>query len=211
VIFQQQPIDTTGSTKIQGAMTGRLDSDEGSSESETDSDEDMEHDDMHKLRQLWHAIRLKQPITVRTRGQFGGENQKHEVFIQKEFWGIEPPNHIMDLLQLAYKSLEILSHVYGTHGIPGSCTRTQNGVPREPIEITYANEEEALISRTDDPRRRVWRLQTSQGNSKLVWWITGLSCLELLKISQTKIFRSNWFTLQHLEMSRGRHTIHHGI
>jgi hypothetical protein len=65
--------------------------DDGRGESETDSDEDLEDDDTHKLRQLSHAVRLQQPITVRIRGQFEAEgDQKHEVYFQKEFWGIEP-------------------------------------------------------------------------------------------------------------------------
>jgi hypothetical protein len=79
VVFQQQPIDTTGGWKIQGALKGSLVfPDDGCSESETDSDEDMEDDDMHKLRQLSHTARLKQPITVRIIGQFAADgDQKH--------------------------------------------------------------------------------------------------------------------------------------
>jgi hypothetical protein len=65
VIVQQQPIDTTGRGKIQGAFKGPpVTPDDGSSESETDGDEDLEEDDAHKLRQISHAARLKQPITV---------------------------------------------------------------------------------------------------------------------------------------------------
>jgi hypothetical protein len=62
VIFQQQPIDTTGGTKVQGALRASLvkaNDDDASSESELDSDEDMEGDYTHKLRQILHAIRLK--------------------------------------------------------------------------------------------------------------------------------------------------------
>jgi hypothetical protein len=96
----------------------------------------MEVDGTHKLKQISHVARLKQPITVKIRGQFDGEKElKHEVLIQKEFWGIEPPSHLLDLLQFAFKSLEILSQLYGTKGIPGSCMWTQLGVAREQMEI----------------------------------------------------------------------------
>jgi hypothetical protein len=97
----------------------------------------MEDEDTHKFKQISHAARLKQPITVRIRGQFNGEgDSKHEVFIQKEFCGIEPPSHILDLLQFAFKTLEILSQIYGTREIPGSCLWTQLDVPRSLMEIS---------------------------------------------------------------------------
>jgi hypothetical protein len=37
--------------------------------SETDSDEDIEDEDVHKLRQIAHAVGLGQPIMVEIRGQ----------------------------------------------------------------------------------------------------------------------------------------------
>jgi hypothetical protein len=110
VVFLQQPIDTTGGGKVQGPLKCPLQGPgDGESESETDSDEDVEDDGTHKLRQSVHAARLMQPITVRIRVQFDAGDHVAEVFIQKEFCGITAPEHTFNLLQLAFKSLEVLS------------------------------------------------------------------------------------------------------
>jgi hypothetical protein len=105
------------------------------SNSETESEEDQGLDDTHKLAQIAHAATLGQPVTVRIRRQFDGEGQKHEVYFQKEFRGITGLANIFGPLQLAFKSLEILSRTYRTERIPGSCLWTLAGVPREEMEI----------------------------------------------------------------------------
>jgi hypothetical protein len=61
-----------------------------------------------------------------------------EVSIQKEFRDVTKPSNIFEPLHLAYKSLEALSTIYGTEGIPDSCLWTQTGVSREEIEIFVA-------------------------------------------------------------------------
>jgi hypothetical protein len=87
-------IDTTGGTKVQGALKG-IPGPSNSSESKRDSDEDQEDEDTHRLRQIAHAARLGQPITVEVRGQCQFSNREEEVIFQREFASASPPAHIL--------------------------------------------------------------------------------------------------------------------
>jgi hypothetical protein len=107
VVFPKPEIYITGDMKVQGSLKwipGPLDSageEEEDSDTETDSDEDVDEYDTHKLRELGHAARLKQPITVGIRGQYHDENRLEEVLFEKEFCGVPAPGHILEPQQLA--------------------------------------------------------------------------------------------------------------
>lgn len=45
-------------------------------------------------------------------------------------------NHILEPLQTAYKSIEVLSRYYQGTGLPHSCLWTSVGLPREEIEVS---------------------------------------------------------------------------
>jgi hypothetical protein len=129
-------IDTTGGTKMNGALKGIPG--DWSSVSETDSDADAEDEDFHKLRQISHAVRLAQSITVKVRGQYQCSAREEEVSFQKEFVNEPVPSHILEPLQVAFRSIEVLAAYYQGTGLPRQCMWTQAGVPREHMEISVS-------------------------------------------------------------------------
>jgi hypothetical protein len=136
IIFPKVAIDTTGGTKVQGALKRALVVPrDGSSESEGDSDEDLENDDTDKLRQISHAARLGQLVTVVIRGDYQFDGCEEEVLFQKEFIGWPAPVHILDLLQTIPKSIEIASAHYQGSSLPRSCLWTSAGATRDQMAI----------------------------------------------------------------------------
>jgi hypothetical protein len=100
-------IDTTWRTKINGALK-RIPGD-GSSDSETDSDADDEDEGFQKLRQISHAVRLAQSITIKVRRQNQFSGREEEVLFQKEFVNEPIPSHILEPLQVTFRSIEVLA------------------------------------------------------------------------------------------------------
>jgi hypothetical protein len=72
-------MDTTGGTKMQGALKVVLRSD-----SDTDILEDEEEADIHKQRKLEHPVSRRQPITVEIRGEYPWRNGFEEVVFAKD-------------------------------------------------------------------------------------------------------------------------------
>jgi uncharacterized protein (DUF1330 family) len=95
-------------------------------ETEMDSKEDPDDHDIHKLRKNAHAARFGQPITVEIRGQYQFSNREEKVLFTLECTGRAAPKHILEQLQVAYKSIEILCAYYqGTDYQDHASGRTQ--------------------------------------------------------------------------------------
>jgi hypothetical protein len=90
------------------------------------------------LQQITHAARLGQPITVEVRGQYQFSKREEEVLFQQEFTSESAPTHILEPLQVGFKSIEIPCACYHGTGLPRSCIWASAGVPREEIEITVS-------------------------------------------------------------------------
>jgi hypothetical protein len=90
--------------------------------------------DQHKLRKLRQAVVKGLAITIEIRGGYTFEGQEHEVVFSKEVKVPEPPSHLVEPYQLAFKQIEQIGLMY-QGGLPASCIWAVAGVSREEIEI----------------------------------------------------------------------------
>jgi hypothetical protein len=109
IMFPKPEIDTTDGSKVQRSRKGLLVAPgDDSSASDTDSDRDEGNEDVHKPRQLEHAARLGQPITIVLKEQYQVGDRPEKVGLQSELTGEPAPQHILEPLQWIVKGPEQL-------------------------------------------------------------------------------------------------------
>jgi hypothetical protein len=148
IVFPKSPINTTSPAdrKLAGSSPAPVSTGTDSSSDsweEEDIPEEAPEDqklqmlamsDDHKLRKMRQAIAKGSGITVEIRGGYAFEGQMHEAVFSKEFKVSQPPAHVLEPYQLAYKQIEQIGASY-QGGLPATCVWTELGVPREDIEV----------------------------------------------------------------------------
>jgi hypothetical protein len=147
IIFPNPAINTTSAAdpKLAGSEPGPVGSDSSSDSWEEEDIPDeapeaqklqmMDISDAHKLQKMKQAIVKGLAITIEIRAAYVFDNQAHEAIFSREFKVSQPPAHVLEPYQLAYKQIEQIGMSYHG-GLPASCIWTDQGVPREDIEVT---------------------------------------------------------------------------
>jgi hypothetical protein len=138
IVFPKAPINTTSPAdpKVSGSATGQLGASVTGSGSSSDSweEEDIADVDLseeersqrmavadgHKLHKLQQAVVKGLGITIEIRGGYAFQDVLHEVVFSKEIKVSEPPSHLLEPYQLAYKEIEQIGMIY-QGGLPASC------------------------------------------------------------------------------------------
>jgi hypothetical protein len=91
--------------------------------------------DDHRIRKMRQVISKGLPITIEIRADYGYGNLVHEAVFSKEFKVSQPPAHVLEPYQLAYKQIGQIGASY-QGGLPASIVWTELGASREDIEVT---------------------------------------------------------------------------
>jgi hypothetical protein len=132
VIFPQSPIDTTGGTKVHGALKG---SQGNGSDSYTDSVDDEENQDDYKLKQIGHAVRLGQPLTVILQGSYQFSGREKEVQFRHPYEEKSAPKTIYNPLLQTIRHFEVLCHTFGAD-LPRPCYWFKANPTRKDLAIS---------------------------------------------------------------------------
>jgi hypothetical protein len=148
IVFPKPSVNTTSPSdpKVQGSATGPVGDSDSSSDSweeEDLADVDLSEDerlqrmmvaDAHKLHKLRQAVVKGLGITIEIHGDYVYQGVLHEVIFSRETKFSEPPSHLLEPYQLAYKEIERIG-VHSQGGFPASCIWAALGVPRGDVDI----------------------------------------------------------------------------
>jgi hypothetical protein len=149
IVFPKPSVNTASPAdpKVQGSVTGQLAAGSDSSSDsweeelfpETISEEErlayQAMADEHKLRKMRQATIKGVPITVEIGAAYVYGGQIHGAVFSNEFKISQPPAHVLEPFQIAYKQIEQIGLAF-QGGLPASSIWADSGIPREEIDIT---------------------------------------------------------------------------
>jgi hypothetical protein len=113
-------IDTTGGSKVHGALTGTVGEDKMTSDSSSDSGEDDENEDDRKLHQLSQAAVKEVPLTIEIRAEYVWGLKLYEAIFSKTSKNTKKIIDLKAPLLTAYAELETVGRTFQGGGVPHS-------------------------------------------------------------------------------------------